>query len=285
MVSRSAIGVVTIRACVLTLAFVTLPALRAEHSQAPASPASALSDAEVEAFLKTARVVDTGRTKKGVTDSIRATLSNGTITHDAHVQNVSEFKREFSSRSGVEFNFRDHWSFNIAAYKLDRMLGLNMVPVSVERRYRNEPAAFTWWIEDVVMDEGERLKKNVQPPVPKVWNEQMSLVRLFDQLIYNVDRNGGNLLITRNWRAWAIDHTRAFRVLDNLKDPHNITRCDRLVFERLKALTRDALKKEMAGYLDDGQIRAILLRRDKIVELLEKAGETALFDRTAIGTN
>jgi hypothetical protein len=113
----------------------------------------------------------------------------------------------------------------------------------------------------------------------------MSLVRLFDQLIYNVDRNGGNLLITRNWRAWAIDHTRAFRVLDNLKDPHNITRCDRLVFERLKALTRDALKKEMAGYLDDGQIRAILLRRDKIVELLEKAGETALFDRTAIGTN
>ena len=40
----------------------------------------------------------------------------------------------------------------------------------------------------------------------------MQLVRLFDQLIYNIDRNIGNLMITNDWRIWAIDHTRAFRI-------------------------------------------------------------------------
>jgi len=42
----------------------------------------------------------------------------------------------------------------------------------------------------------------------------MWVVRLFDQLIYNTDRNLGNLLIDKSWRLWMIDHTRAFKVLN-----------------------------------------------------------------------
>ena len=49
----------------------------------------------------------------------------------------------------------------MAAYRLDRLLGLNLVPVSVGRLYRGHTAAFTWWIDDVMMDEGERLKKKL----------------------------------------------------------------------------------------------------------------------------
>ena len=62
-----------------------------------------------------------------------------------------------------------------------------------------------------MMDEGKRLKDKLQPPDTDLWNEQMQMVRVFDQLIYNVDRNMGNLLIGKTWRVWAIDHTRAFR--------------------------------------------------------------------------
>jgi hypothetical protein len=244
-----------------------------------APPAPALSDAEIERFLKDAEIVKTKGAGKGVTGSVRATLSDGTITHDVHIQVVDEFKREFQTAKGVEFNFRDSWAFNVAGYKLDRLLGLNMVPVSVERRYRTQPAAFTWWVDDVLMDEGQRLKDKTAPPRPLEWNSQMQLVRMFDQLIYNVDRNMGNLVITKTWRVWAIDHTRAFRTATTLKSPEGITRCDRQVFEKLKQLDRDTLKREMSGYLDDGQIKSLLARRDQIVAQLEKGGPSALFDR------
>jgi hypothetical protein len=160
-----------------------------------------------------------------------------------------------------------------------------MVPVSVSRRYRSKPSAFTWWVDDVAMDEGDRLKKKTSPPDYKTWNEQMQLVRLFDQLIYNVDRNMGNLLITKDWRVWAIDHTRAFRTHDQLKSPNNVTRCDRQMFQRLKDLNLDILKRELGPYLDTWQMKALLARRDAIVQRVESLGPTALFDRAAAGTN
>jgi hypothetical protein len=237
------------------------------------------TDPEMERFLLDARIVRTGATAKGVTGSLRATLTDGTLTHDAHIQTVDESKREFQSSRGVEFNFRDSWTFNVAAYKLDRMLGLQMVPVSVSRRWNSKPAAYTWWVDDVLMDEGDRLKKKVPPPQPRLWAEQMQMVRLFDQLIYNIDRNMGNLLIGKGWKVWAIDHTRAFRTHHDPKSLDSITRCDRQVFERLKALESETLKREMGPMLDTWQIRAILERRDRIVQRLESLGPTALFDR------
>lgn len=259
--------------------------LRAQAPLPRAAAAPALSDAEIEEFLLKADVVKTKSTSKGITGSLQATLSDGRITHDAHIQSIDESKREFQSMRGTEFNFRDSWTFNVAGYKLDRLIGLNMVPVSVSRRYRTKPSAFTWWVDDVAMDEGDRLKKKTSPPDYKTWNQQMQLVRLFDQLIYNVDRNMGNLLITKDWRVWAIDHTRAFRTHDELKSPDNVTRCDRRVFQRLKDLNTETLKRELGAYLDSWQIRALLARRDAIVKRIESLGPTALFDREAPSTH
>jgi hypothetical protein len=250
-----------------------------------ASPAPVLSDSDMERFLKEARVVKTKGTKKGVTGSTQATLSNGTLTHEAHIQTIDEYKREFRSSAGVEFDFRDSWMFNVAAYKLDRLIGLNMVPPSVAGRYQSERAAITWWIDDVLMDEGDRLKKKIEAPNSSVWNAQMQMMRLFDELIANVDRNMGNIIYTRDWRLWAIDHTRAFRKQTSLKRPSYVSRCDRAVFERLKALDRDLLKKELGEFLDEGHIKAILARRDLIVKKLEEMGPVALFDRPQLGTN
>ena len=94
----------------------------------------------------------------------------GTLTHDAHIQMIDESKREFRSKDGTEFNFRDTWNFNVAAYKIDRLIGLGLVPVSVERRWKSTPAAYTWWLDDVMMDEGDRLKKKISPPDLERWN-------------------------------------------------------------------------------------------------------------------
>jgi hypothetical protein len=255
----------------------TLSANRAQ----PPRPVSALSDAEMEHFLAEAKVVKTKTASKGITNSMQATLTDGTLTHDAHIQIIDEYKREFRTTMSVEFDFRDSWMFNVAGYKLDRLIDLNMVPVSVARSYHSNRAAFTWWVDEVMMDEGGRLKQKREAPEDKIryWNQQIYMMRLFDQLIYNTDRNLGNMLISKDWKLWAIDHTRAFRKQTTLKSPAQITRCDRIVFERLKTLDRDLLKRELGAYLDDGQIKGILSRRDAIVSKLESIGPSALFDR------
>lgn len=267
----------------LTFVFVllvsaTLPAVAQEQAAAP-SRAPALSDEEKEQFLKEARVESTRQIGKGVTGALRATLTDGTLTHDAQIQTIDQRRNTGPARRGVELNFRDSWTFNIAAYRLDRLLGLHLVPVSVERRYRNKTGAFTWWIDDVMMDEGERLKKKIEPPSPRRFNDMMTLVRLFDQLIYNVDRNMGNILYTTDWRVWAIDHTRAFRLHRDLRTPAHITRCDRAVFEALKRLDTETLERELGRWLTGWERDAILDRRDAIVKLLEARGPAALFDR------
>ena len=237
------------------------------------------TDTQIEEFLSKAKVIKTKGTGKGVTNSIRATLSDGVVTHDAHIQQVDERKQTGPAAQGSELNFRDSWSYNVAAYRLDRLIGLKLVPVSVSRDYRSKPSAFTWWVDDVMMEEGDRLKKNVQPPSPQKWNEYMQLIRLFDALIYNVDRNMGNLLITNDWHVWAIDHTRAFRLQKELKNPASITRCDKAVFEGLKQLDKAKLKDSMNEFLSEWERDAILARRDAIVAILEKNGPGALFTR------
>jgi hypothetical protein len=258
----------------LALLVITLPA--APRAQTGTPP---LSDEAITQFLLKARVVRSRGTEKGITGSVRATLDDGTLRHDAHVQTIDQSKAEFRGTQSTELNFRDSWRFNIAAYRIDRLLSLNLVPVSVERRWRNDAGAFTWWIDDVMMDEGERVKKNVGAPDAACWSEQLHAMRLFDQLIDNVDRNVGNMLITSEWRLWAIDHTRAFRYSKTPRKPEHLVRIDRAVLQRLKALDLATLKREIGRYVVESDIRTLLSRRDAIVAHFENRGDAALFDR------
>ncbi len=86
-----------------------------------------------------------------------------------------------------------------------------------------------------MMDEGKRLKDKTQPPNSGCWNEQLQLVRIFDQLIYNVDRNIGNMLIGRTWRVWPIDHYARLPHPQHAQGATNITRCDRQLLGRLRS--------------------------------------------------
>jgi hypothetical protein len=177
----------------------------------------------------------------------------------------------------MEFNFKDSWKFNVAAYKLDRLLALNMVPVTVERRHNGKRGSFTWWADDIVMDEEARLKKKQDAPDADAWNYQMHIVRVFDQLIFNTDRNLGNLLIDKNWQIWMIDHSRAFPAHDYLKEPKNLERCDQDLLGKLKQLNTEILKTELGTYLTAAEIKALLARRDKIVKAFAEKGPSALY--------
>jgi hypothetical protein len=251
---------------------------------AATSPAQ-WTDAQKEAFLLEAKVVKRRAAPSGITNSLRATLEKDGITHDAHIQTVDEQKAQITLSSGLELDFRDSWRNNVAAYRLDRVLGLRMVPVTVVRTHDQKPASFTWWVDDVLMTEKEHYEKKTKAPDVEAWNLQIFVVRVFDQLIYNMDRNLGNLLIGKTWLLWMIDHTRAFKIFKEIKTPKNLgTRCDRGLLVGLRKLDRPTLQPLMKGLLADSQIDALLARRDLIVRHFEEQiaarGEDAvLYDR------
>jgi hypothetical protein len=229
------------------------------------------TDEQKEQFLKTAKILRVRQLSEGITNSLRATLADGECTHDAHIQTIDEYRAVFSGVTGTELNFKDTYKGNIAAYRLDRILGLRMIPPSVERKYAGRAAAFTWWVDDVLMTEKQRYQKRIEPPDQDRWNRQMHIVRVFDQLIYNTDRNLGNLLILKNWDLRMIDHTRAFRLDPKLRDEKNLTRCDRQLLARLRKLDEETLVRELTPYVTRPEIKALLARRDRIVEFFEKA--------------
>lgn len=259
-----------------------LPAASSSAAQQPPSdpPAATLAtDAEREAFLSSARIVRARPAAKGVTNTVRVTLSDGTVTHDASVQTVDESKAVFEGTRGTELGFKDSWRFNVAAYRIDRLLGLGMIPTTVERRYEGRIGSFTWWVDDVLMDEQQRYRGKRRAPNTEDWNQQMWTTRLFDQLIANADRNLGNLLIDRGWNIWMIDHSRAFRMNTTPRSPDNLSKVERTLLDRLRRLDREALRQAAGAHLTGGEIDALLARRDYIVSHFEKGGASLVFDR------
>jgi len=255
---------------VAVLLILALPAVCAD---------TALTLEEKEEFLSTAKVASARGAKKGIAMTVRAKLSDGNVKHDASIQRIEEEKPRFETDKGTEINFRDSWQFNVAAYRLGRMLGLHdMIPPSVERPFEGRRGAWTWWIEDVTMDEIERVKKGENDPDSDHWARQYQIMKVFDQLISNMDRNQQNMLYDKHWRLWMIDHTRAFRVRTTVPDPKALQRCDQVLLERMKALNKDNLTDCIGKYVRPREIKGLLARRDQILATFEKLGPKAVYD-------
>lgn len=234
-----------------------------------------------EEFLRTAKITAEKSAKKGITDTQRVTMSDGKLTHDASVQRIDDHKDVFQGQDGTsEFNFKDTWKFNVAAWKLARLLGIDdMMPPYVDRKFKGDSASYSWWVDNVMMDEEDRTKKSVTAPNLEAWNQEMYVVRVFDQLIYNTDRNLTNLLIDKDWHIWMIDHSRSFRLRHDLRNEKNLVQCDRALLAKMKELDAVTLKKQLSPYVNGEEIKGLLARRDLIVKFFENKGPGALYDR------
>jgi hypothetical protein len=241
------------------------PTLLAQETPATASTAT-LSPEAIEAFLLRARVSSQRDAGSGVTNSRRATLTDGQLTHDAHIQTVDIAQQVFEAGRNTELNFKDTYRYNIAGYRVAKLIGLTTVPMSVERNIEGKIAAVTWWVDDVQMDEKERMKTKTLGPDPVRTNKQIQIMRIWDELIQNRDRNQGNILWTHDWTMWLIDHTRAFRLNTNLLKPEQLARCDRGLLERLRAMTQESLSQAVGTSLTKQEQEALLARRDKIIK-------------------
>jgi hypothetical protein len=269
------------RSLVLGVFFVVCTSALLAGQGVPPVATPRLTQEEMEAFLLKAKISNRRDAGSGVTGSSRITLSDGRLTHDAHLQAVDIARAVFQAGKASEVNFKDTYRYNIAGYRLARLIGLDIVPMSVERNVEGKMAAVTWWLDDVMMDEGARVKKKMTSPDPQRFGKQIQVMKIWDELIQNKDRNGGNLIWTSDWSMWLIDHTRAFRAGKELVAPNDLTRCDRRLLDGMRALTAESLAKAVGDSLTKDEQEAVIARRDLIVkhfdDRIAKLGEGILF--------
>lgn len=253
-----------------TLIFLILAGLLSAYTLAAADEPT-LSKDQIKQFLSTAKVVKSKQASKGITGTYRLTLSDGTTTHDASFQPIDEHAMTKQMASGrMEMNFVDSYKYNIAAYQLAEMLGLDdMVPVYVQRKWEGKTGSLSWWLP-VKMDEADRVKQKIPVPDADNWNKQMYKVRVLDQLVYDIDDNLTNVLIGEDWKIYRIDFTRAFRSYKDLRSTNDLVQCDKQLLGKLKALDGNELATRTKGYLSKQEVQAVMARRDKIVDHFQK---------------
>jgi hypothetical protein len=269
----------------IAVLFLTILVQAAEPTE-PTTWGLPVEGTEAEEFLETAEVLSVRAfDTKGITRPRKIELSDGRLTCSAVFKTVDEYEPRKQFADGkTEFGFSDSYKYEIAAYKLDKLLGLGIVPPAVERRIKGDVGALSLWVEGS-MTEWERLKvRDIHPPDTVEWNNQMYTIRLFLQLIYDTDfQNIANLLVTPDWKVYKIDSSRAFRTHKKLRREGTLDRFSRPVLEALGGLTKEELVNHLDRWLTKQQIEALWVRRGLILELAEsrvaELGEDAvLFD-------
>lgn len=249
------------------VSLLVLPALAA--AQTPVAPAGGATTpicprnwegrhAEFEEFIRSAPIDRMEEVPVGVTRPKRAYLKGEGLAGSIAWKVLPP---------GRSNGFWESYKSEIAAYEVDKLLALNMVPPTVEKKWRGESGAAILWLPSV------RTWKSAQAETtPPHWDAQAVRMKMFDNLIGNIDRNAGNLLIDGEWHLFLIDHSRAFS--DGRRLPFPMTRIDKDLWDQMRALDEVALTTAIGKWVARGQIRAMLARRDKMQEVIDKLLQT-----------
>ena len=165
---------------------------------------------------------------------------------------------------GVRSGHWESYKSEIAAYELDKLLGMNMVPPAVERRFEGELGAAIMWLESTTSVK----QRGGKVPTGPAFGKPIRIMQMFDNLIGNVDRNAGNILIDQANNVILIDHSRAFITKQDL--PWKFERVDAELWGKFKALTAEELTAALNQWLDAAAIRAVIGRRDRMVAAVDK---------------
>ncbi|MGE5814912.1 MAG: hypothetical protein ACM36C_10530 [Acidobacteriota bacterium] len=255
-----------------------LATLSAAFAQAPAATPEAAQSAktwidhraDIEAYLQSAPVVKMEELKVGVTRPKRAQLAPG---------GPIEFMAWKFVPPSRATGYQESYKSEIAAYQIDQILGLNMVPPTVEKRVKGDLGAAVMWCSPT--KNFKELGGVPTPPPSKAteWTKQIVRAKMFDNLIGNLDPNLGNWLVDPAWNLILIDHTRALTQDKNLVHK-TMDHMDAALWEKMKALTVENLTPTLKPWLGKGEIKAIIERRDKMQEqfdkLIAEKGEAAV---------
>lgn len=228
-----------------------------------------------EKFLKDAEVIDSEQPWKDIearTNPWRLTLEQNGVKHRAI----------WKDAQGRMRGFIENWKWEIAAYRLDKYLGLNMVPPTVEREFQRKRGSCQFYVENtptLLVVQNEKRKK----PSYKIYPFNLALYkqRAFDNLLANKDRHLNQFLITDDWQIILIDHSRSFETTKKStkkliydekfpEGPRLMSQLPRILVEKLRAMNQEVIREVVGEYLTDNEIEAVLARRDLIIQWIEK---------------
>jgi hypothetical protein len=230
-----------------------------------------MTNEQLEDFLLTAEVVASEEIGMGITKPFKLTLKKGNQTIYAMYKNIDTHPRlQSKSKWPRDANESDRYSHELAAYELNKILGLEIIPATVARSFKGKRGIYQYWINNGI-NRSKMITDKIKYAGSCSEKSQLAIMKIFDALIFNDDRNTGNVFFQMDeWQIWLIDHTRAFvakaRLPKGLKWS-KLSLSDNFR-ERLANLDEKVLKKRLYKYLHKRQISNIIRRRDKILENL-----------------
>jgi hypothetical protein len=257
----AAIGVIVLAACA------------AVRSGRPPTDSLSLWDAKkIEAFLKTARIAAVQKDlEQGRTLPWRVVLDDGTTKATAMFKHVHRPRPH---------PFPDSYKYEIAAYELDRLLGLDVVPPTVERVVDGAAGALQWYLEGCV-SERNRERAKLQPPDLDAFLKQLDEVKIFEALAGDECQDKDDTLIHRErWKVCRVDFSEAFAASSTIAEGCPIERCSRRLFDRLREISRAELATRLRSHLSRAELDALRARQGRILSrlraLIREKGERAV---------
>jgi hypothetical protein len=204
-------------------------------------------------------------------DATEALLASGEISNEREdaagrtIVTVSDGSRSvdavFTKRENKE-TYPD-----LAAYRLDRLLELDMVPVTVMRDLGRREGSLQF-LPPKLMNEQERSEagrgSSANCPLPQQW----SAMYAFDVLIRNEGRTPERITYrTDDWQLILVGHDRAFG--KGMDRPRHLEAVDLEIGDgwksALSTLTDDVIEREFDGILDKRRRTALAARRDALL--------------------
>jgi hypothetical protein len=185
-------------------------------------------------------------------------------------------------------NFPISYKYELAAYELTKLLKIDIVPPVVEREIQ-EPkgqkrkGSLQIYVEGC-MNERDRTLKKIDPPNARAFANALEEINVFEILTSCDHLSPRDILIHKEtWRVCRVDFAEAFDFSTEFLPEAVIRRCSKRLYKGLLDLSPLDVEATLKPYLNPGEIKGLLDRRDLIVEkikdLIKEKGQNAvLFD-------
>jgi hypothetical protein len=174
----------------------------------------------------------------------------------------------------------DSYRYDIAAYELSKLLGIDLIPPVVEREIGGRKGTLQVYLENCIREKDRRRKK-LEPPDIKAFDRGLEGGKVFVNLTYDDCYNLDDIYVhLEDWRVCRVDFSEAFAPMPELLPGCTITVCSKKLYTGLLKLGDESVRAGLGRYLNDEETGALLIRRDllisKLKALIAEKGEAAV---------